>query len=125
MEILNLVKANKVISSFADEKININLSYKFMKFLKLTNDSVEFYNSKIKEIINKYARKNDKDENIIINGDIMLDSTKKNEIEKDLNELNQIEINDINVKFTLKELQGLTISVNDLVVLDEFIKEEE
>lgn len=125
MKLVDLVKAERVIESLSDKKLDINLSYKFMKFLKSIKDDVNFYDNKAKEIIEKYAER-DENDNIVGEGtSIQLDAEKQAEMKKEIEELNNKEVDEPSIKFNMAELQGLQLSVVELLSLDKIINQED
>lgn len=124
MQLMDLVKAEGVIESLSHEKVDINLSYKMMKFLKAAGDDVNFYKSKVSEIIEKYAVR-DEENNIISDGiNVQFDTNKQEELDKEIRELNTKEIEVPQIHFTLTELQGLKLSAVDMMNLEQFIIQE-
>lgn len=124
MQLGKLVQAERVIQSLSHEKMGVGLSYKLMKLLKSMNDDKEFYYNEVDRIIDKYALRNESGE-IIKNqdGNVPFDMTRKEELEEDSLQLNQTEVEIPNIKLRLEELQDLKLSVNDMIVLDDFIEE--
>jgi hypothetical protein len=95
-----------------------------MKFCKSVATEEEFYNTKRNEIISIYAVR-DEAGNIAVTDDGMVSilPDKVTEANAALNELNSLEVEAPNVKFTLDELEGLELSVTDMFALDAFIEE--
>ena len=124
MNILTLINAEKIFAQVAQTKISSKLAYKIMKLCKSIAVEEEFYNTKRNEIIQAYAIKDE-------NGQIVVSDTgmasivpdKINEANIAMQELNNIEVEAPNVKFTLAELDELKLSVADMFVLDSFIEE--
>lgn len=121
MKLGDLVKAEKVVRNLADIKADINLSYKFMKFLKATQDDVAFYNTEIRKILNKYSSKLIKTKE----NNFDLDDETKISIDNEIGELNKKEIEAPTITFTLKELKEFKISAIELMSLEQFIIQEE
>lgn len=124
MNIVKLMNAARVFNQVAQMKISSKLAYKIMKFCKGVATEEEFYNTKRAEIIRKYAIKDE-------NGQIVVSDTgmasfvpdKIDEANAAMRELNNIEVDVPNIKFTLSELDELKLSVADMFVLDAFIEE--
>lgn len=124
MNIITLVNTAKIFEQFAQTKISSKLAYKIMKFCKGVAVEEEFYNTKRNEIINMYGVK-DENGQVVVRDDgmIAIVPDKINEANAALMELNSIEVEAPNVKFTLDELEGLELSVVDMFALDAFIEE--
>ena len=124
MNIITLINAAKIFEKFAQTKLSSKLAYKIMKFCKSVASEEEFYNTKRSEIINAYAIKDDNGQLAVDNnGMISIMPDKIDEANAALQELNSIEVEAPNIKFTLDELEGLELSVVDMFALDAFIEE--
>ena len=124
MNIITLINTAKIFSQFAQTKISSKLAYKIMKFCKSVAVEEEFYNTKRNEIIDAYAVK-DENGQVAVSDDGMINIVpdKINEANAALMELNGVEVEMPNVRFTLDELDGLELSVSDMFALDAFIEE--
>lgn len=124
MNIITLINAADILNQFANTKVSSKLAYKIMKFCKGVANEEEFYNSKINEIINTYAEK-DEDGQVIVNDDgvVRIMQDKIAEANAAMMELNMLEVDMPNVRFTLDELDGFELSATDMFVLDAFIEE--
>lgn len=124
MNIVTLMNAAKVFNQVAQTKISSKLAYKIMKLCKSAAEDEEFYNNKRNEIINEYAVR-DENGQISVSDDGMINiiQDKIPEAERALRELNEIEVDAPNIKFTLDELDELKLSVADMFALDAFIVE--
>lgn len=125
MKLGNLIQARKALMAYTNEKVSAKLAYKMMKFVKATSDDVAFYDEKIKEIIMKYAEKDDNGEIINDNGNIKLIKDTANACQKEINGVADIDIDKPQVMFLLRELEELKLSATEMFSLDEFIKIEE
>lgn len=125
MKLGNLIQARKALMAYTDEKVSAKLAYKMMKFIKATSDDVAFYDEKIKEIIMKYAEKDESGEIVNDNGNIKLIKGTANDCQKEINAVANIDIDNPQVGFFLSELDELTLSATEMFALDEFIKIEE
>lgn len=124
MNIITLINTARIFEQFAQTKISSKLAYKIMKLCKSVAVEEEFYNTKRNEIIDMYAIK-DENGNVAITDDgiIKIVPDKISEANAAMQELNSIEVEAPNIKFTLDELEGLELSVADMFALDAFIEE--
>ena len=53
----------------------------------------------------------------------MLDMSRQEELDEETRQLNETVVEIPNIKFRVEELQGLQLSVADLMILDDFIEE--
>lgn len=129
MKLYELLQLRTVISSRISQNENLpaGLAYKIMKLIKNTQNDVDFYQEKYSDIIQQYAERDDKGQLIQIEDrqGIKIQEDKKDECVQKLFELNNTEVDKINIKFSLAELEPYEFSIADMSVLDEVIKEEE
>ena len=124
MNILTFINAVKIFNQVAQTKVSSRLAYKIVKLCKAAMVEEEFYNEKRNEIINEYAVRDDNGQIAVSDdGMIRIVEDKIAEAEKAMRELNEIEVEVPNIKFTLDELDELKLSVADMFALDAFIEE--
>lgn len=124
MNIVTLINATKVFNQIGREPISSRLAYKIMKFCKSVMIEEDFYNTRRSEIINKYAMRGANGQILVSDdGMIRIVEDKIDEANNAIIELNNIEVEAPNIKFTLVELEELKLSVADMFVLDAFIEE--
>lgn len=124
MNIITLINTARIFESFAQARISPKFAYKIMKFCKSAGTEEEFYNTKRNEIIDMYAVK-DENGHVVITDDGMISIVpdKMTEANAAMQELNALEVEVPNIRFTLDELEGLELSVADMFALDVFIEE--
>lgn len=113
-----------VLSRLVDIEMPMSIAYKFAKLISEIEDNYDFYVKKFRNIISKYCEKDEtgnpiQDEN----GNIQLQKDLIDLAEKELTELNQIDIDRPSVRFTMEELQSLQITPKDAMVLIDFIQD--
>ena len=124
MNIITLINTAKIFERFAQTKITPKLAYKIMKLCKSVAAEEEFYNTKRNEIIDTYALKDENGQIVVTDGGmISIVPDKIAEANAAMMELNGIEVEMPNIRFTLDELDGLELSVADMFALDAFIEE--
>ena len=124
MNILTLINTAKIFNQVAQTKISPKLAYKIMKLCKNVAVEEEFYNNKRNEIIDEYAVKDENGQiSVSDDGMVSIQPDKIEEASVALQELNSVEVDVPNIKFTLAELEELKLSVADMFMLDEFIEE--
>lgn len=124
MNIITLLNVKQIFAQIAQTKISSKLAYKIMKFYKSIEVEEDFYNSKRDELIGIYSEK-DANGQIVVNDDgtVKIIPDKTQEANKAMWELNNMEVEAPNVKFTLAELEEVKLSVADMYMLDAFIEE--
>ena len=122
MNIVTLLSANELFHRFAQTKVAPRLAYKIMKFCKSVEIEEEFYNNRRNEIISTYAEKDENGYPIVEGDRVNIIKDKIAEANTAMLELNNMDVEAPNVKFTLDELEVFELSVADMFVLDEFIE---
>lgn len=123
MKIGKLLKIKGVFTPFIRMRLSARLSYKLLKFIKAIEFEEEFFNTKFRDIVQDCTEKDEHGEFVVDkNGNIAL--KKSEEFKKAVEELNNIEVTAPDIKFTLDELQDLTLSVLDIALIEDFIKED-
>ena len=84
----------------------------------------DFYNTRRNAIINEYAMRDENGQIVVYDdGTIRLVEEKIKEANNAILELNNVEVDVPNIKFSLAELEEIKLSVADMFALDEFIEE--
>lgn len=123
--ILNdIIETRAVIEEYLDYDLNINTAYKFTKFLLETENDYNFFIEKTKEIIEKYAKRDENNQIITNDAGFSIQEDKIEIAEKELINLSLIDINIGNYFcFNMSELEGLKISCRKLRTFIPFIQE--
>lgn len=124
MKIFEALNFLNFYTKIREKDMPIKTAYKLNKLARRLENEQVFYQEKIQKILNQYAIK-DEDGNIKPDetGNIRLVAETVEDCEKELNELQNLEIEDINVSFTLDELEGLQVSPMELSSLFSLITE--
>lgn len=125
MKLIDVINARRVIINKASVKgISFGTSFKFMKFMKATDDDQKFYEEKRNELIEKFATK-DENGTPIYEGD-RYSFTDENfkEVNKQLVELagTEVEISE-SLKFTEQELDKMEFTIEEVSAIYDLIKE--
>lgn len=124
MKLSQVEPLKNTLSILSQKNLPLRLAYKISKFTdQLEKDSL-FFTEKFKEIIFKYAERDENNEIILDGENVRVKSDKISEAEKELEELNNIETSGEDIFFTLEELENLEIKPSELQGLLPFIKEE-
>lgn len=124
MEIQKLIEVKGVFAPLTRMKLNPKLSYKIYKFLQAIESEERFFNAKIRELLDEYGKK-DKDGKLITeNGNIAVLEGKEKECNDAFAELQSVEVSAPDIRFTLEELNEITLSVQDIAIIENFIQEE-
>lgn len=125
LKLQQLVQIKKVFMPLVRVKLPSKLAYKIFKYIKAIELEENFFSEKIREIANEYGQKDthgkfltDENEQLII------PEEKREAFSKAMSELNELEVETPDTFFTVDELAPLPLSVLDMELLKEIIKEE-
>lgn len=124
MKISNIETLKPTLLILSQKDLPFRLSYKVSKLLDKVERDSQFYTEKLRNIIQKYAMRDENGEIILEGENVKIESTSITAAEKELADLNDIDVDDINIFFTLEELENLEIKPSELQGLLPFIKEE-
>ena len=127
MKLINVLNARSVITSKAQVKgVNFKTSFKFMKFLKATDEDEKFYNEKREELIKTFATKDEDGRIIIENNQYKFTDENLAEMNKQISELagTEVEVPET-LKFSSEELEKMEFTIEEVSAIYELIKEEE
>lgn len=125
MKLIDVVNARKIIVSKANATgVSFGTSFKFMKFMKATEEDERFYETKRKELIEKFATKDEQGNLIVENNQCRFTNENLEEINKQLVELaeTKVEIPE-SLKFTEQELDKMEFTIEEVSVIYDLIKE--
>ena len=123
MKLKNLLTARKVIFQHKDDRVPSCLAYKLMRFIKASDSDEAFYNEKLQQAINEYSLKDEKGKNKVVNGNIAIEPAKIDEFNKTVEEIQNTDVDTPQIKFSIRELEPICLSVSEIYSLDEFIEE--
>jgi hypothetical protein len=126
MKLQTIESLQSSLTQLKSQEMPLRLSYKFSKLLSKIEKDSEFFTEKTREVILKYAEKDENGELVQTeDGNIRIQTGKIEEANKAMMELNDIEVEDINITFTLDELESLSIAPEVLQPLLPLIVEDE
>lgn len=124
MKLNEIITARNTIASLYKEKVSPNLAYKFIKFIKNTQIDEEFAKKEMQRILDVYGEKDENGKFISgSDGGIKICEDKKDECYKEIESINNTEVDDVGVVFTLSEFEELRLSAEDINAIFSFIKE--
>lgn len=103
----------------------IKISYKFSKLARAIEQEKIFYQSKVQEIIEEYGERDENDELKLTDDKtaFLIKEDKVLECQQKMNELSELEIDIEEIKFSIDDLEGLTLSPQEMDILIPFIIE--
>lgn len=120
-EVLNFQKIYDVIK---DNKMPLKTVYKMTKIAMRVEEESAFYQEKFGGIIREYGQ-TDEEGNYIFTDDktsIKIIEGKEQDCREKMKELTELEV-DMNYKFTLDELEGLDLTIEQMSMLLPFVEE--
>ena len=110
-------------ATVVDAKMPTKTAYKFMKLLKAIEEEETFFNEKMRDIIFEFGKKDENGQPIFLeNGNVEIIEGKEAECNDRVRELEDIEVDIPDTKFTLEELEVLELSPRDVYALDPVIE---
>lgn len=117
MKLWKVVRAREAFYARKEVKLPAAVAYKIFKFCKeVDSDAFEFYRQKSNEVIKEFA-------NDIGGGQFQVPEEKQAAFMAAMGQIDELDVASPNIKFTLKELEGLELSIADIAGLEEFLEE--
>jgi hypothetical protein len=123
----NLITVRNTLANFADTVVSPRLAYQVAKFIKLTNEDEEFYNTRLRALFDTCAQRNEDGSFRLTENQqgIMLEPEKIEEFNASIFELENVEVDAPDIKFALSDMtKELNMSAKQMMVLMDFIDEE-
>lgn len=125
MKLTDKVAANRVLMDHVNDKLPVFIAYKLMKLLKGLEEDVNFYRTKVSEIIDEYAEKDPNGQALQSqNGGVIIQNGKVDECNAKIKELEEMPVEDNgDIKFALDELAPINFSINEMLSLECYIEQ--
>lgn len=124
MKISKLIAAKDTMLPLCQERVSPKLAYKFMKFLSKIETEEQFYNTKMREIIETYGERDDKGGFVFVGEGIKIVKDKIDECNKKIEDLSETEVDAPDIYFSIDELSEVKMSAKEILALSDFIKED-
>lgn len=124
MKLLQITELSQSLVKIVKMDMPFALSYKFNKLISIVESNENFYNSKVRELLQQYGEHDDNGQLIQDESGIHLIPETQVEFHEKLADLREVEVADKLPTFTLTELECLSISPQDLYPLMSLIVEE-
>jgi len=118
------MRARAVFAQNAHAKLPVQTAYKLFNFLKTTDKDEAFYNEKRRDIIDRYAQRDDKGEVVLDGASVVLLPESTAECKQEMQDLDNTNI-EMPAQFSIQELGGLSLSMADILAIEELLIEEE
>ena len=124
MKLNELLLARKVIVSKSQTQVPARLAYKMMKFIKGTEDEENFYNEKLRAIIEEYGARDKEGKLEGESGGVKIRPDALSACKSAIKELDGTQIDAPQITFNLDEIEPLTLSAKEMLALEYFVKED-
>lgn len=116
----NIKEIHTILLKFSQEKLPIKLSYKIMKTLTACEKELEFFQTKLNELIQECAELDEQGQIIYTEDkqDIKIQNEKKDYFYEQYADLINLEIDLPVVLFNLDELENLSLTPQDMYYLN-------
>ena len=121
-QVLNILN---IYGRVKELKVPAKVAYKFNKLCNAFKDDMNFYHTELDKIIEQYGERDENGSLIPLeygNG-IKIKSENVFTAQKELDNLDELEIDAPDIKFTIDELDGLQLSIEDFNRMLPFIEE--
>jgi hypothetical protein len=125
MLITNIIQCSDSCAKLSTTKLPFKTAYKLSKLSKAIEDEVAFYREKMQELINEYGQKDEDGDLVFIdNGQgIALKPETQAECYAKIAELEALDIELPDIKFSVDEFADTTLSLEELQPILPFIEE--
>lgn len=112
MKINQIEPLYEALKEWMDKEISFSLAYKMMVISSAIDKEYQFYITKMRSIIQKYALKDEQGELVVENNQIKVDPNYISAAEKELIELGEIEVTLPDIKITYQELESTDLKIS-------------
>lgn len=123
MKIIELLNAKNAFDLNCKFDGDMQLALKVVKFVKAVETEASFYQEKYSEILSKYAEKDDDGNILRTENGIKINKDKVDDFNKEITDLNNVEVEIPNIEFTLDELNKCDLTGNGLYALYPLVKD--
>jgi hypothetical protein len=124
MKMYEVLDLQVLYNSIANIKLPLKTTYKFTRLMKRAEEEINFYQEKFREIIEEYGVKENGEYKLTPDGQsIVIISGKEVECNNKLAELRNLDVSIEGIKFTIEELEGIDVSIQELSCLMSLIEE--
>lgn len=120
-----LLGIQELYERFKEQKMPIKTTYKVSKLFSAIAPELDWYSTQVAEIVNVYAEKNENGTPKLLESGDGVQIAKENLeiVQSKFNELWGVDVELPDIKFTLEELEGMDLSVEDFNKFLPFVEE--
>lgn len=113
-----------IYDKIKESKVPAKVAYKFNKLCLALNDDAEFYKTELNKIIQQYGEKHEDGTFVFLDeGSIKIRPEVYADARKEISNLDNLDVDAPDVKFTVDELDGLQLSIEDFNRMLPFIED--
>ena len=124
MKMYEVLDLQVLYNSIANVKLPLKTTYKFTRLMKRAEEEVAFYQEKFREIVEEYGVKENGEYKLTPDGmSIVIIPGKEAECNSKLAELRNLDVSIEGITFTIDELEGIDVSIQELSCLMSLIED--
>ena len=124
MKMYEVLDLQVLYNSIANVKLPLKTTYKFTRLMKRAEEEIAFYQEKFREIVEEYGVKEDGEYKLTPDGmSIVIVPGKEAECNNKLAELRNLDVSIEGITFTIDELEGIDVSIQELSCLMSLIED--
>ena len=124
MKMYEVLELQNLYNSIANIKLPLKTTYKFTRLMKRIEEELNFYQDKFREIVEEYGVKENGEYKLTPDGQsVVIISGKEVECNQKLAELRNLEVMIEGITFSIDELEGIDVSIQELSCLMSLIED--
>ena len=125
MKMYEVLDLQVLYNTIANIKLPLKTTYKFTRLMKRAEEEVAFYQQKFQEIVAEYGEKGEDGQyKFTPDGQsIVIIPGKESECNQKLFELRNLDVSIEGIKFSIEELEGIDVSIQELSCLMSLIED--
>ena len=124
MKMYEVLELQNLYNSIANIKLPLKTTYKFTRLMKRAEEEISFYQEKFREIVEEYGVKENGEYKLTPDGQsIVIIAGKEVECNQKLAELRNLEVMIEGITFSIDELEGIDLSIQELSCLMSLIED--
>ena len=124
MKMYEVLELQSLYTSIANIKLPLKTTYKFTRLMKRAEEEISFYQEKFREIVEEYGVKENGEYKLTPDGQsIVIIAGKEVECNQKLAELRNLEVMIEGITFSIDELEGIDVSIQELSCLMPLIED--
>ena len=124
MKMYEVLELQNLYNSISNIKLPLKTTYKFTRLMKRAEEEIDFYQKKFAEIVEQYGVKENGQYKITPDGQsIAIIPGKEVECNTKLAELRNLDVLIDGIKFSIKELEGIDVSIQELACIMSLIED--